>query len=338
MPTVVTFGEIMMRLSTPGHTRFSQSPTLEITFGGGEANVATSLALCDIDAGFVTKLPKNDWGNRTIASLRGHGVNVSGIVQGDGRMGVYFVESGAGPRASRVIYDRADSAISLIQPGEIDWQKVFAGAKWFHWTGITPALGGHCVGETRAACEAAKAAGCTVSVDLNYRKKLWTRDEAKAAMTELMPFVDVCIANEEDAESVFGIKGADVETGEIDRGRYIDVARQLTEKFGFTKVAITLRESISASRNGWSAMLFSDDDAVFSRRYDIDIVDRVGGGDSFAAGLIYSQLHDMPKQKAIDWAVAASALKHTIPGDANLVGVDEIATLAGGDASGRVQR
>ncbi len=338
MPTVVTFGEIMMRLSSPGHMRFVQAPHLEITFGGGEANVATSLALCGVDAGFVSRLPINDWGDRTIASLRGHGVDTSKIVRADERMGVYFVESGAGPRASRVIYDRADSAISLLRPGEIDWEAVFEGATWFHWTGITPALSASCAAETRAACEAAKKAGSTISVDLNYRKKLWTRAQAQAAMTELMPFVDVCIANEEDADSVFGIKGADVETGEIDRDRYTDVARQLTDRFNFDKVAITLRESISASRNGWSAMLYTGGNAVFSRRYDIDIVDRVGGGDSFAAGLIYSQLQGFDPQKAVDWAVAASALKHTIPGDANLVGVDEIATLAGGDASGRVQR
>ncbi|MEM6315516.1 MAG: sugar kinase, partial [Planctomycetota bacterium] len=332
---VVTFGEIMMRLSTPGHTRYVQAPHLEITFGGGEANVATSLALCGIDAAFVSRLPNNAWGERTVMSLRGFGVDTSKIVRADGRMGVYFVESGAGPRASQVIYDRADSAITQIKPGEIDWAKVFDGVVWFHWTGITPALGAACVAETRTACEAAKAAGCTVSVDLNYRKKLWTTAEAQAAMTELMPFVDVCIANEEDAESVFSIKGADVETGEIDRDRYIDVARQLTEKFGFKQVAITLRESISASRNGWSAMLFDGGEAVFSRRYDIDIVDRVGGGDSFAAGLIYSQLHGMAPRDAINWAVAASALKHTLPGDANLVGVDEIKRLAAGDASGR---
>jgi 2-dehydro-3-deoxygluconokinase len=237
-----------------------------------------------------------------------------------------------------VIYDRADSAIARIRPGEIDWPAAFDGVQWFHWTGITPALGEACIVETRAACEAAKAAGCTVSVDLNYRKKLWTTDQAQATMTALMPFVDVCIANEEDAESVFAIKGADVETGQIDRDRYVDVARQLTEKFDFKQVAITLRESMSASRNGWSAMLYDGGEAAFSKRYDIDIVDRVGGGDSFAAGLIYSQLHDMPPQQAVDWAVAASALKHTIPGDVNLVGVDEIQRLAGGDASGRVQR
>ncbi|MEM8873557.1 MAG: sugar kinase [Planctomycetota bacterium] len=335
---VVTFGEYMMRLATPGHERFAQAHHLDITFGGGEANVATSLALCGVDSAFVTRLPDNDWGTRAINNLRGHGVDTRHIARGGRRIGVYFLESGAGLRASRVIYDRADSAICDLAEGEINWDAVFDGVTWFHWTGITPALSAKAAAVTKVACEAAKRAGCTVSVDLNYRKNLWTKAEAQAAMTELMPYVDVCIANEEDAESVFAIKGADVETGEIDRVRYIDVARQLTEKFGFDKVAITLRESISASRNGWSAMLYTDDDAVFSKRYDLDIVDRVGGGDSFAAGLIYGQLHGFDPQRSIEWAVAASALKHTIPGDANLVGVEEIARLASGDASGRVQR
>lgn len=338
MPTVVTFGEIMMRLATPGHMRFAQAASLEVTFGGGEANVATALALSGIDAAFVTKLPSNDWGDRAIATLRGLGVDTSHILRGKGRMGVYFLESGAGPRASRVIYDRADSAISQAKPGEIDWETVFSGAKWFHWTGITPALGTGPAAAVKEACEAAKKAGVTVSVDLNYRKNLWTKDQARDTMADLMQYVDVCIANEEDAESVFGIHGAHVESGEIDRDVYVDVAKQLTERFGFQKVAITLRESISASRNGWSAMLFADGRASFAKRYEIEIVDRVGGGDSFGAGLIYALLNGYDAQQAIDWATAASALKHTIPGDLNLVSADEIARLAGGDASGRVQR
>ena len=338
MSTVVTFGEIMMRLATPGHARFAQTSTLDVTFGGGEANVATSLALCGVDAAFVTKLPSNDWGDRALATLRGLGVDTSGILRGKGRMGVYFLESGAGPRASRVIYDRADSAISQARPGEVDWAKVFGGAKWFHWTGITPALGDGPAAAVKEACEAAKKAGCTVSVDLNYRKNLWTKDKAREVMSGLMEYVDVCIANEEDAESVFGIKGAHVESGTIDRDVYADVAKQLTDKFKFDKVAITLRESISASRNGWSAMLYAGGTPSFAKRYDLEIVDRVGGGDSFAAGLIYALLHGKESQDAIEWATAASALKHTIPGDLNLVSADEIARLAGGDASGRVQR
>lgn len=338
MATVVTFGEIMMRLATPGHSRFAQASELEITFGGGEANVAVSLALSGVDAAFVTALPKNDWGDRAIATLRGHGVGTSSIVRSDGRMGVYFLESGAGPRASRVIYDRADSAVSKINAGVVDWDKVFSGAKWFHWTGITPALGKGPAAAVKEACEAAKRAGATVSADLNYRKNLWTKDEARETMTGLMEYVDVCIANEEDAESVFGIKGAHVESGKIDRAVYEDVARQLTDRFGFDKVAITLRESISASRNGWSAMLYAQGQSHFAKRYDIEIIDRVGGGDSFAAGLTYALLHDFDAQKAVEWATAASALKHTIPGDLNLVSPAEVERLAGGDASGRVQR
>ncbi len=338
MPTVVTFGEIMMRLATPGHNRFAQASHLEVTFGGGEANVAAALALSGIDAAFVTRLPQNDWGDRAIATLRGQGVDTSRIIRGDGRMGVYFLEHGAGPRASRVIYDRADSAISHIAEGDVDWSSVFAGVKWFHWTGITPALGDAAAAAVTAACKAAKSAGCTISVDLNFRKNLWTREKAQAVMTDLMPFVDVCIGNEEDAETVFSIKGADVETGSIDRNRYIDVGRQLSDRFQFKAVAITLRESISASRNGWSAMLYAQNQAYFSERYDIDIVDRVGSGDSFAAGMIYAQLQAFDPQRAVAWATAAAALKHTIPGDLNFVSPTEIARLVEGDASGRVQR
>ena len=338
MPTVVTFGEIMMRLATPGHARFSQTPSLDVTFGGGESNVAASLALCGVDAAFVTKLPNNDWGDRALNGLRGLGVDTRHVLRGDGRMGVYFLESGAGPRASRVIYDRADSAIGRIQPGEVDWPRIFDGCDWFHWTGITPALGDGPAAAVREACAAAKAAGCTVSADLNYRKNLWSKAKAREVMTPLMEFVDVCVANEEDAESVFGIKGADVAGGHIDGDVYADVARQLTEHFGFDNVAITLRESISASRNGWSAMLYSEGAVSFAKRYDIDIVDRVGGGDSFAAGLIYAMLRGLNDQDAVEWATAASALKHTIVGDVNLASVEDIARLAAGDASGRVQR
>ena len=338
MAKIVTFGEIMMRLATPGHTRFSQTDALEVTFGGGEANVAVALARFGHDARFVTALPDNDWGDRALATLRGQGVDTKHVRRGGGRMGVYFLESGAGPRASRVLYDRADSAVANASSGDFDWPAIFGGADWFHWTGITPALGDGPAKLAAEACAAAKAAGATVSVDLNYRKNLWTTDQARQTMTPLMDHVDVCVANEEDAESVFGIHGSHVAGGKLDRAVYEDVAGQLADKFGFDKVAITLRESISASRNGWSAMLFSGGQAHFARRYDLEIVDRVGGGDSFAAGLIHALLRGDGPPAAVEWATAASALKHTIPGDLNLVTAEEVDRLAAGDASGRVRR
>ena len=338
MAKVVTFGEIMMRLATPAHLRFAQAPSLDVTFGGGESNVAASLALLGHEAEFVTRLPKNDWGDRAVATLRGLGVDTNHITRGGERIGVYFLESGAGPRASNVIYDRADSAVSQIKPGDVDWPTVFGGASWFHWTGITPALGEGPLNEVATACKAARAAGCTISVDLNFRKKLWTSAEAKAAMTPLMEHVYVCIVNEEDAEKVFGIHGSDAHSGEISHERYVDVAKQLADQFGFKQVAITLRESVSASRNGWSALLLDEGEPHFSRKYDLDIIDRVGGGDSFAAGLIHALLGGQRGEAAVNWAVAASALKHTIVGDVNLVTAAEVDRLARGDASGRVQR
>jgi 2-dehydro-3-deoxygluconokinase len=335
---VVTFGEIMMRLATPGFLRFSQAPNLELTYGGGEANVAVSLTNYGLQTQFVTRLPKNDMAQRAINELRGIGVGTEHIVRGGDRIGIYFLESGASQRASKVTYDRAHSAIAGIKPGEVPWEKVFHGAKWFHWTGITPALSDSAAAVTREACEAAKKAGVTISTDLNYRKKLWSREKAGQVMGSLMEFVDVCIANEEDAESVFGIKGAEVTSGQIDHGQYEDVARQLTDRFKFKQVAITLRESFSASHNGWSAMLYTGGKSHFSRRYDISIVDRVGGGDSFGGGLIYALLRGDEPDKAINFAVAASGLKHSIPGDYNRVTLEEVETLAKGDASGRVQR
>lgn len=338
MSDVITFGEIMMRLATPGYLRFDQAPVLEMTFGGGEANVAVSLANFGRSASFITKLPGNEIAQRAINELRGLGVGVDKIVRGGDRIGIYFLETGASQRASKVIYDRAGSSIAQIQSGEVDWKAVMSGAKWFHWTGITPALSDSAAAVVREACQAAKAAGLTVSTDLNYRKKLWSKKKAQEVMTGLMEFVDVCIANEEDAESVFAIKGSEVTSGKIEHDHYVSVAKQLVERFGFKKVAITLRESISASRNGWSAMLFEGSEGLFSRKYEIDIVDRVGGGDSFAAGLIYALLRGDHNQKAIEFAVAASCLKHTISGDFNRVSLAEVETLAGGDASGRVQR
>jgi 2-dehydro-3-deoxygluconokinase len=335
---VVTFGELMMRLATPGFLRFSQAPNLELTYGGGEANVAVSLTNYGLKTQFVTRLPKNDMAQRAINELRGIGVGTGHIVRGGERIGIYFLETGASQRASKVTYDRAHSAIAEIKPGEVDWARVFEGAKWFHWTGITPALSDSAAAVTREACEAARKAGVPISTDLNFRKKLWSREKAGKVMGDLMQFVDVCIANEEDAESVFGIKGAEVTSGQIDHGQYEDVARQLTERFGFKQVAITLRESLSASRNGWSAMLYTGGKSYFSRRYDITIVDRVGGGDSFGGGLIYALLRGDEPDKAINFAVAASCLKHSVPGDYNRVTLDEVETLAKGDASGRVQR
>jgi 2-dehydro-3-deoxygluconokinase len=335
---VVTFGEIMMRLATPGYLRFSQAPHLELTYGGGEANVAVSLANFGIETEFVTRLPANDMGQRAINELRGIDVGTHHIVRGGDRIGIYFLESGASQRASKVTYDRAHSAISGIKPGDVPWDQVFQGAKWFHWTGITPALSDSAAAVTREACQAAKKHGLTISTDLNYRKKLWSREKAGQVMGGLMEFVDICIANEEDAESVFNIKGAEVTSGQIEHGQYEDVARQLTERFKFKQVAITLRESFSASRNGWSGMLYTGGKSHFSRRYDISIVDRVGGGDSFAGGLIYAMLRGDGPEKAINFAVAASCLKHSISGDYNRVTVDEVETLAKGDASGRVQR
>lgn len=340
MADLVSFGEIMMRLATPGFLRFPQAPHLELTYGGGEANVAVSLVNYGMTAEFITRLPKNDMAQRAVNELRGLGVGTGHIVRGGERIGIYFLESGASQRASKVTYDRAHSAIAGIQPGEVDWDDVFGNgkAKWFHWTGITPALSDSAAAATREACEAAKRHGVTVSVDLNYRKKLWSKEKAGKVMAGLMEFVDVCIANEEDAESVFAIKGAEVTSGKIEHAQYEEVARKLTEKFAFKKVAITLRESHSASLNGWSAMLFENGAGVFSTKYDITIVDRVGGGDSFAGGLIFALLRGDGNARAINFAVAASALKHTIPGDFNRVTLEEVEALAQGDASGRVQR
>jgi len=337
---VVTFGEIMMRLATPGRLRFSQAKELELTYGGGEANVAVSLSHFGLDARFVTRLPANPFGDGAVASLRAHGVDTSFVARGGERIGVYFLETGASQRPSVVVYDRAGSAVSQVGPGEFDWAKIFDGAGWFHFTGITPALGPRVAEATAEACRAAKEAGLAVSCDLNYRKKLWTPAQAKETMTGLMEWVDVAIGNEEDAEKVFGIKaeGADVSGGHVAAETYEQVARTLAGRFDLKAVAITLRESRSADENGWSAMLLADGRVHRSRRYDVRIVDRVGGGDSFAAGLIYGRATGMEPQAALEFAVAASCLKHSVSGDFNLVSVAEVENLVGGDASGRVQR
>ena len=338
MSDVVTFGEIMMRLATPGFLRFAQTSALELTYGGGEANVAVSLVNYGLSADFVTRLPKNDMGQRAINELRGIGVGTGHIARGGERIGIYFLETGASQRASKVAYDRAHSAIAEIQPGEVNWEAAFKGARCFHWTGITPALSDNAAAVVEEACKVARQMGLTISTDLNYRKKLWSKQKAGEVMGKLMQYVDVCIANEEDAESVFGIHGAEVTSGKIEHAQYEDVARQLTERFGFKQVAITLRESYSASHNGWSAMLWSGGKAYYSRKFDLNVIDRVGGGDSFGGGLIFASLRGDAPQQAIEFAVAASALKHTIPGDYNRATLEEVEALVKGDGSGRVQR
>ncbi len=340
MSKVVTFGEIMLRLAPEGYYRFVQAESFGATYGGGEANVAVSLANYGLDAAFVTKLPKHDIGQAAVNCLRRYGVDVSRITRGGPRVGIYFLEKGASQRASKVIYDRAGSSIATASTEDFDWNAIFEGVSWFHFTGITPALGDNVAAICEAACKAAKARDITISCDLNYRKNLWTRDKAGEVMAKLCEYVDVCIANEEDAGDVFGIKAAntDITGGKLSHDGYKSVAKQLADRFGFKKVAITLRESISANDNNWAAMLFDGAEYYFSKKYPVHIVDRVGGGDSFGAGLIYASLENMAPQAALEFAVAASALKHTIEGDLNHVSVDEAQKLAGGDGSGRVQR
>ncbi len=340
MPRVITFGEIMLRLAPNGYLRFFQDDQLQATFGGGEANVSVSLANYGLDTAFVTKLPAHAIGQGAVNSLRALGVDTSKIVRGGDRVGIYYLEKGASQRGSVCIYDRAHSAIQEAKPEDFDWDSIFEGADWFHFTGITPALGPNLVEICRQACKAAKAKGVKISCDLNYRGKLWTREEARAAMSDLCQYVDVCISNEEDAKDVFGIEAenTDIYGGKLNKDGYKSVAKQLADKFGFEKVAITLRTSISASDNDWAGMLYDGTDYCFSKEYHLRIVDRVGGGDSFGGGLIYSLLSGKSTQEAVEFAVAASALKHSIEGDYNRVTAAEVEKLAGGDASGRVQR
>ena len=336
---IVTLGELMLRLQPFDHLRFVQSEDYEATFGGGEANVAVSLANYGCDAYFVSKLPTHEIGQAAVNSLRKYGVKVDYVVRGGDRVGIYFLEKGASQRASKVIYDRANSAFALSKFDEYDWDAIFEGATWLHFSGITPALGDNVAKLTEEALIAAKRHGVTVSCDLNYRNKLWSKDKAREVMTHLMKYVDVCIGNEDDANDVFGIKpeNNDTSKGQLNKEGYVSVAKQLKDKFGFKYVAITLRTSISASENNWAAMLY-DGNSYLSKEYHMQIIDRVGGGDSFAGGLIYGLTHDYKPQEAIEFAVAASCLKHSIEGDYNLVSVDEVKKLAGGDGSGRVQR
>lgn len=340
MKKIITFGELMLRLAPNGYYRFFQNDQLQATFGGGEANVAVSLANYGMHAAFITKLPNHSIGQAAVNSLRKYGVDTSMIVRGGDRVGIYFLEKGSSQRGSVCIYDRTHSAIQEATPTEFNWDTIFQDADWFHFTGITPALGANMVETCKQACIAAKRRGVKISCDLNYRGKLWTRDEARDAMTDLCQYVDVCISNEEDAKDVFGIAAehTDISGGKLDKESYKSVAKQLTDKFGFEKVAITLRTSISASDNNWAAMLFDGKNYCFSKEYSLHIVDRVGGGDSFGGGLIYALLSGKDTQSAVEFAVAASALKHSIEGDYNLVTVSEVEKLAGGDGSGRVQR
>lgn len=337
---VITFGEIMLRLAPEGYYRFVQAEHYGATYGGGEANVAVSLANYGYDAKFVTKLPKHEIGQAAINSLRRYGVDTSYITRGGERVGIYFLEKGASQRPSKVIYDRAGSSISTAQGEDFNWDEIFEGVDWFHFTGITPALNDTVAEICLEACKKAKEKGITVSCDLNYRNKLWSKEKAGQVMGELCKFVDVCIANEEDAGDVFGIRASntDITSGQVNHEGYKEVAKELAERFNFKKVAITLRSSISANDNNWAAMLYNGEDYYFSKTYLMHITDRVGGGDSFGAGLIYASLEQYPPQQAVEFAVAASCLKHSIEGDFNQVSVEEVKKLAGGDGSGRVQR
>jgi 2-dehydro-3-deoxygluconokinase len=340
MKKIVTLGEIMLRLSPSGNGRFIQADHLDVIFGGGEANVAVSCANYGMDARFVTKLPAHELGQAAVNALRRYGVDTRFITRGGDRIGIYYCETGASMRPSKVIYDRAHSAIAEALPQDFDFDAIMEGVDWFHWSGITPAISDRAAELTLLACQAAKRHGVTVSCDLNFRKKLWTSQKAQSVMRPLMQYVDVCIGNEEDAELCLGFKPeANVEAGQTGAEGYKGIFQAMAREFGFRYVASTLRESFSATHNGWKAMIYDGREFYESRRYDIDpIIDRVGGGDSFSGGLIYGLLHKATQGEALEFAVAASALKHTVTGDFNLVSVAEVEALAGGNANGRVQR
>lgn len=340
MSKIVTLGEIMLRLSSPGNSRFVQCDSFDVCYGGGEANVAVSCVNYGHDAYFVSKLPKHEIGQSAVNSLRRFGVKTDYISRGGDRVGIYYLESGSAMRPSKVIYDRANSAIAEADPCDFDFDAIMEGADWFHWSGITPAISDKAAELTRLACEAAKRHGVTVSVDLNFRKKLWTSAKAQSIMRPLMQYVDVCIGNEEDAELCLGFKpDADVNAGDTGAEGYKGIFQAMMKEFGFKYVISTLRESLSASHNGWKAMIYNGEEFYVSKHYDIlPIVDRVGGGDSFSGGIIHGLLTKQTQGEALEFAVAASALKHTIPGDFNMVSADEVESLAGGNANGRVQR
>ena len=340
MAKIVTMGEIMLRLSTPGSERFIQADSFDVNYGGGEANVAVSLANYGDSAYFVTKLPSNEIGDAALNSLRRYGVHTDYIKRGGERLGIYYLESGVSMRASKVIYDRSHSAISEAKDTDFVFDQIFEGASWFHFSGITPALSDSARDLTLQALKAAKRHNVTVSCDLNYRKKLWTVEKAREVMTSLMPFVDVCIGNEEDADNCLGFKpeGTNVTEGTLNISGYESIFRQMKAKFGFKYIVSSLRESYSASDNGWSGIAYDGNEFYHSKKYEVRIVDRVGAGDSFAAGFIHRIVSGNDMKDALEFAVAASALKHTIPGDFNMVSEKEVLTLAQGDASGRVQR
>ena len=340
MARVVSFGEIMMRLATPNFLRFVQTKSFDVTYAGAEANVAVSLANFGLEASFVTKLPKNEFGIAVLRYLRQYNVDTSHIIFGEGRLGVYFLETGYSQRPSKVIYDRANSTFALSKPEEYDWDRIFDNADWFHFTGITPALGDNLVQACLDALKKAKEKGITVSCDLNYRAKLWSQEKARQVMSQLVKYVDVLFANEEDAEKVFGIKAdeSNVVEGKLSLKGYEQVCRRLKERFGFKRVAISLRESIVANLNGWSGVLLDGDDFYSAKQYTVHIVDRVGAGDSFSAGIIYGFLTGMKPQETLEFAVAASCLKHTIVGDFNEVTPEEVKSLMKGSGSGRVVR
>ena len=337
---IVLFGELLMRLNTMGFERLVQADCLDVYFTGAEANVGAALAHLGYHARVVSRVPAHEVGQACVNYLRRFGLNTRFVQRAGDRLGLFYVESGASQRQSKVIYDRTDSAFTTFSDDDLDWNDVFRGTRWFHFSGTAPAVAPRMVPILKRACIAAKAQGITISCDLNYRRKLWSREQAQSSMTELMEFVDVLFCNEEDADLVFSIKAMDtnVAGGQLNRKGYEEVARQLASRFKFSHVAITLRESISASFNRWSALLYSDGNAVFSRKYDIQIVDRVGGGDSFAAGIIHGMWEKWEIERTVEFAVAASCLKHSIPGDFNLVSLDEVQTLMAGDGSGRIER
>ena len=337
---VVTLGEIMLRLSTPDFKRFVQADSFDVTYGGGEANVAAALCNYGLNGTFITKVPNNAIGQSAINHLRRYGVDTQYIVKGGDRLGIYFLETGASMRASQVIYDRSHAAIAELEVNEFDFDKIFEGASWFHTTGITPALSDKAAALTETALKTAKEKGITTSIDLNYRKKLWSKEKAREVMTKLCRYVDICIGNEEDADTTLGFKAkdTDVTKGELNLEGFKDVFRQMKEKFNFKYIASSLRESHSASDNGWSALVYDGRDFHHTRQYDVRIIDRVGSGDSFASGFIYGLITGMTMADAAEFGVAASALKHTIPGDMNHATLNEVKELMKGDASGRVQR
>ena len=341
MMKVLSFGEILLRLASPGYTKLFQKDSLDATFCGGEANVAVSLANFGVQSEFLTVLPDNDVGHASLNALKYFGVDTSKTFFKNGRMGLYYLEKGASQRPSKVIYDRAFSSIALAEPADFDWDVLFDGVNWFHWTGINPALSDNMAQICEQACKKAKEKGITISCDLNFRKNLWSSEKAQKVMSNLVQYVDVCIANEEDADKVLGIKAPNnnVESGKLNKRGYEYVAKEICERFGCKKVAITLRESINASRNGWSGMIYNATGiANYSTHYDIDIVDRVGGGDSFTGAMIYSLITGKDDKSAIEFAIAASCLKHSIEGDFNRVTVSDVEDLINNGGNGRVQR